>query len=349
MTLSEIETILEELAARHPNLTADLLTTMLLAAGWENKNIQDAVILFKRDAGKRKAPVVTLSAPVKSDVIKIPSSGDVSSVASSETDAKEVVSVSKEDMTFYLPDGTEEGDLHVYVNEPVFSHEEKKEVVVEKIPEPLPQEKEQHLSSVEVSSETENLQDISKQTLLPQEENNIPSQGLQEQKNRKSISPSSMVTATPVPTISLKELPQLTSSPETESLVVADKPKSQQKPNHIPEDLPLIPFESSPHIWSFARYKNVFHADTVPEEEVKAIEKRFDDHLSQVSPQSVVQKIVVMPTQQEHVTDSDNEVEEILLEKTPMTKEDESLVFLAGLMLLAIILILGYMYSHGRL
>jgi len=32
-----------------------------------------------------------------------------------------------------------------------------------------------------------------------------------------------------------------------------------------------------------------------------------------------------------------------------MTKGDESLVFLAGVMLFVIILILGYMYSNGRL
>ena len=36
-------------------------------------------------------------------------------------------------------------------------------------------------------------------------------------------------------------------------------------------------------------------------------------------------------------------------EKVPMNKSDESLVFLAGIMLLVIILILGYMYSNGRL
>ncbi len=41
--------------------------------------------------------------------------------------------------------------------------------------------------------------------------------------------------------------------------------------------------------------------------------------------------------------------EDVVLEKIPLTKGDESLVFLAGVMLLVIILILGYMYSNGRL
>jgi hypothetical protein len=41
--------------------------------------------------------------------------------------------------------------------------------------------------------------------------------------------------------------------------------------------------------------------------------------------------------------------EEIVAEAVPMTKGDESLVMLAGVMLVAILLILGYMYSNGRL
>jgi hypothetical protein len=40
---------------------------------------------------------------------------------------------------------------------------------------------------------------------------------------------------------------------------------------------------------------------------------------------------------------------EIDFEKTPISKGEESLVVLAGIMLLAIMLILGYMYGNGRL
>jgi hypothetical protein len=40
---------------------------------------------------------------------------------------------------------------------------------------------------------------------------------------------------------------------------------------------------------------------------------------------------------------------EIDYEKTPISTGEESLVVLAGIMLLAIMLILGYMYGNGRL
>ena len=48
MTLSEIETTIQELAVRHDGLTEEMLTTLLLSAGWEDKNIKEAATLFKQ-------------------------------------------------------------------------------------------------------------------------------------------------------------------------------------------------------------------------------------------------------------------------------------------------------------
>ena len=349
MTLSEIETILEELASRHPDLTTELLTTMLMSAGWENKNIQDAVILFKRDAGKRKA------LPLQG-VVPAPSSYETPSVKVDGKVETLVVSATppKEEITFYLPDGTEEGELHPLQDVPVIKQEEKKEVPVQKVDDQQSSTKIKSESYVDTSGAIEGLMDITKPVSMAQQ-NPLSEERVELEKIEDISHPASPQRATPmttsIPTISLQDIPQLSAEPEQDSVIIENnKQKISSKPNRIPEDLPLIPFESSPHIWSFARYKNVFHADVVPEEEVKAIEKSAEHiPMLQGSGQSVVQKIVVMPTQEEHKTNSDDEVEEILLEKTPMTKGDESLVFLAGLMLLAIILILGYMYSNGRL
>jgi cytochrome c-type biogenesis protein CcmH/NrfG len=97
------------------------------------------------------------------------------------------------------------------------------------------------------------------------------------------------------------------------------------EPAHIPDNLPLLPFESSPHVWSFSKYKDTFHGEVMP---------HSVEELSQKKPTGQAPS---------------HEGDEISLEKTPMTKSDESLVFLAGVMLLVIILILGYMYSNGRL
>lgn len=58
MTLSEIETILEELVVRHKNLNTELLATLLQSAGWEDKNIKDALMLFKQRSTTLPQPQV---------------------------------------------------------------------------------------------------------------------------------------------------------------------------------------------------------------------------------------------------------------------------------------------------
>ena len=111
-------------------------------------------------------------------------------------------------------------------------------------------------------------------------------------------------------------------------LIIGEVKAISKKAPEIPENLPLVPFESSPHIWSFSKYKSIFHKDEKKEEQVK-------------------QQNIALPV----VEKKEKEVfeEEIIIEKEPLTRGDESLVFLASGMLLVIILILGYMYSNGRL
>lgn len=335
MTLSEIETILEELAARHPNLTEALLTTMLTASGWEVKNIKDAVMLFKQKESsggmKNVVPVVTNTPQVLKPVVEqtqapAPTSTPVPPLSSAE-------------MTFYHPDGTEE-ELRPVEEVPVIKKEEpKKEILLEKKSvEPVQSQP----TELPITQETENIQEID----IAQSEVTEEPVLVQEESKQLEVVAQVEIPQAPQKTILLEALPQLTTSAyEPESLIVQKtEVKALPKQNHIPEDLPLIPFESSPHIWSFARYKNVFHADdAVPEEEVNAIEKSRD----------YTKKVVAKETQLVQKEGVANEVkeedEEITVERTPMTREDESLVFLAGIMLLAIILILGYMYSNGRL
>lgn len=88
----------------------------------------------------------------------------------------------------------------------------------------------------------------------------------------------------------------------------------------LPENLPLKPFDTSSHVWSFSKYKDVFHGVSPS----SSHEQRSD-----VLPQTDVQTV-----EEEH---------------PPLTKEDESLVFLAGFLLSVVLFILGYMYSLGRL
>ncbi|MFA5132195.1 MAG: hypothetical protein WC444_02595 [Candidatus Paceibacterota bacterium] len=64
MTLREVETILNTLEARHPQLDEAMLTTLLTAGGWDERTIADAVVLFR---GKGKS----LSAE-KPEVLLVP-------------------------------------------------------------------------------------------------------------------------------------------------------------------------------------------------------------------------------------------------------------------------------------
>lgn len=47
MTINEIEATLHTLEGRHPDLTEEKLLTLLRASGWEEKVIQEAVVIFK--------------------------------------------------------------------------------------------------------------------------------------------------------------------------------------------------------------------------------------------------------------------------------------------------------------
>lgn len=309
MTLSEIETILEELAVRHQNLTIELLTTILRASNWEDKYIQDAIALFKQKEQKR-----TLQ----------------------EASKASTPLVSQHEITFYNSDGQEE-ELHPILEEvstvrrdPVATKTvtpEEKQAIIEQV------KKEEVSPSQESEETTEEKQELVAPVYVAKKEASfLEEDSIHDEKNNTILQ-----TVPPAPLSQPSVI-----SHEEESLIKEESTiKANQKPNPIPPDLPLLPFESSPHVWSFARYKNVFHAeDAVPEEEVRVIEQNRKE----------LRHITTKETDIEELKkDSPHEDVEIIIEKTPMTREDESLVFLAGVMLLAIILILGYMYSNGRL
>jgi hypothetical protein len=389
MTLSEIETILEELSVRHTNLDAQLLSTILLASGWEQRTIQDALVLFKQRGGKKALSSVAVSQPqIATPVItqleesakqSVPFASTPSSVVlpilehvpvvapvatpapaltpvleiqHEDVKPKEVTSsipplvASTETMSFLLSDGTEEGELHTHEEPLPVQPQEKKELLQIKTGVELVE------AVIEKSIQEEMSVDASLPQAPPQKEVTTPKEIQSDMSKRVPqqdivfpvVMEKASLPAVEKPSISLNALPQLTAHPLEESLIVQKESiKVSSKPNHIPADLPLIPFESSPHIWSFAKYKEAFHADAPPEEKTS------------FSKAPVVENTVPLPKNTEKITikqdftPHEEVLEELVVEKTPMDKEDESLVFLAGVMLLAIILILGYMYSNGRL
>ena len=318
MTLSEIETILEELSLRHPDLSKEMLTTMLLSAGWEDKLIKDAVALFLQ-----KNPNRSTATTPQPEVVK---------------------QVSAAEISYLKQDGEKERVVSVAITEaapPIRKREEKggnwllqlfgisfKEVttyspppVVQKVtppPEPLPPPP---LPPEPVYKEEEKPRVIVIETKV---EEPLP------------VPPPLDIVTPPVPIVPQEQAP-LPELPIIPSLIVEEVPEKiviTQKESDIPHNLPLVPFESSPHVWSFSDYKDVYHKDENEKAEVVNT-KNSTPHV----PSGVV-------TSEPSYSKID---EEIVLEKTSMTKGDEGLVVLASVMLFVIIIILGYMYSNGRL
>lgn len=344
MTLSEIETILEELALRHQNLNTELLNTLLLSAGWEDKNIKEAITLFKQGVTNKPK---NIPAPEQQKEIQ----------------PTTVPQNTKEEITFYQPDGSEEKELQGLAAEsniPRESPAEKRpgilstigavlpEVTITTTKEELPEEKvtkdELHEETIEKRDQQERVADNGEKSAVTQKpqtqevrDSAIDVAKTEEKKfNPPIISPNT--------TSILHEI-------EPQSLIVHEdevKEKVKIKETHIPEDLPLRPFESSPHVWSFSRYKNVFHGGSPPPKEIVEREVEKPKPVF-VEPKKETFPSIAKPQVDHFVPAKKDNDQEIEFEKTPLTRGDESLVFLAGVMLFVIILILGYMYGNGRL
>lgn len=315
MTLSEIETILKELSIRHTDLDEELLRTLLTSAGWENTTIKEALVLYKSNPPKK----VDTSNPVVVDVPRIPQ------VIAAE---KAIIEQLPAGITFYQPDGTEEGILPVLHDVPPVI---KKEEPVARAPQEIQQE-------IQLES-------------TPQSVKQEPKAPVQQPQVEETIVPPFLLQVKVELKEEVKEEIKQVMKPEAKEEPKKEEPESlivhmdqlprirEKKETEIPENLPLLPFESSSHVWAFSKYKDVFHGDVMPQK-------------NEVQDTIVITQNIAPQTQKPtpHIPPKVVAVEEnIVVEKVPMTKGDESLVFLAGVMLLAIILILGYMYSNGRL
>ncbi len=150
----------------------------------------------------------------------------------------------------------------------------------------------------------------------------------------------------------------LISSTEEQSLIKEDYSNREQKSkawSELPENLPLVPFESSPHVWSFGRYKDTFYQEPKAEEKenkttITAMSYELEKKQELVSSLNIEPTVIHQaPTDPQPVLQKNGTDIEADFEKTPISKGEESLVVLASIMLLAIMLLLGYMYGNGRL
>jgi hypothetical protein len=399
MTLTEIQTIVEELAVRHDPLTVNLLETLLDASGWEDKAIKDAVVLFKQkekdgslfqlvQEKKAREQQTASSGPIvyyqkdgaeeknlpkitepENKVVREDIPKQKPGLEQKSTDTVETKKEGFLQTSFSLPEVTFVNDIPKEVKEDTPKKDPSLAIklpsfdLVKDISFTQPEE----IKKKEEKSITSSLDQKPKEETVAQKE--IQKESLQEnstiqqkQEAKPVLVEKKEVKQEPVKILPpVERLPNegknteefavhrtdvfaqssvLKVSPEKhdskESLVTSEPSSKKPKEVEPPLDLPLLPFESSPHVWSFGKYKKVFHGE---EKNNSSQEKEKQVSPVQPSPKNTIaQALPVTPHE-----------EEIVAEAVPMTKGDESLVMLAGVMLVAILLILGYMYSNGRL
>ncbi len=125
---------------------------------------------------------------------------------------------------------------------------------------------------------------------------------------------------------------------EQQSLVSSAPVQSVEVRDGLPHNLPLRPFETSEHIWPLSRYKDVFYGNATEEVHTETAQPEIKTQVP------VVEERVVYtpPIKAQSFTPT----------QTPApgpSSGDEKLVIMACIMLLIILLLLGYMYSNGRL
>jgi hypothetical protein len=374
MTVREIENIVRTLCSRHADLDESMLSILLRAGGWEDSLIRDALSIFARYQKTRSVlPVGKLLNPSQQENI-LPNVLSQNNTLISHSDSLSLKGVSEERGLPTLesrsllpeimhPDHMLEGRKVDMVNN---TYEESlvlvKEVLRNKAVQPVIQGD----AEVEVSPiktvEQEQVKELAKTTAaappvdpsssipLKQDEEIVyltqdghimevetdmvvPEKEITNKENFSFLIKQEQTGATKVieekkgdifilPTTLHPSTVDHISHPE--SLVVHDESRREQKQNPaIPENLPMRPFESSPHVVPFSKYKETFYKEEIAPVPAGEVEEKNDHSIPQP--------------------------EHIELKKVPLSTGDEGIAILAGVMLLVIMLLLGYMYGNGRL
>lgn len=321
MTIAEIEYTLRTLCLRHQKLDTELLITLLTAGGWEDKIIKDAVTLFNSSPEKYKpvnvAPPLEKESGVVSvetkDLVSPAHAGDIAIPVSKSTSSPNVVTpltkldgATPSDIVYFDSGGQEERELPNFDNTSSVTLPEinKKDL--------LP------LSSV-VSPEVQN-------SSLDIQENGVPDLINNNSSDVKDNVPD-IIPVTPVVLIQ-QEIAEQSSEPQS---LILPEVVQRVASEHVspPDNLPLKPFETTPHVWPFSKYKEVFHGEVM-------------------TPLSEGERVLV-----KQITNEERNTavvpKKITIKRTGFDGEDEGLIFLTATTLLIILLLLAYMYSNGRI
>lgn len=321
MTIAEIESTLYTLFARHNDLNEETLKTLLLAGGWENVHIQEALSIFKTIK-----PKLLQTLQVKENQV----------VAPVENISKNTINPAVDESSNFV---VHEKESVKVVADTTQSIPEKEKIEEKGISENV------QVSTTKEYTQTENIVYFDSSGEEERDVSGVPNidsnpvfikEDLEIKKDTENVPYQEIVQQeTPVIVVTDKNDDNKTSvnnlneekqkNTEPQSLIEhKEDTRVISKEVEPPMNLPLKPFESSPHVWPFSKYKDVFHGETMPE--IKEQEKKITGNTSSESVQ-----------------------EKNTIRISGFDREDESLIVLTGVALLVIILLLVYMYSNGRL
>lgn len=208
--------------------------------------------------------------------------------------------------------------------------EEKKEELVLKNDKPLVVEKTEEKIN-------EALKPVKKED-LPIQKTNKKEETVKENKTKEEPEEMVLIQSGEAPSDHLIPDEETMEKEEKTSLIKDEAPKkpSNKAIEEIPHNLPLKPFDASPHVVAFSEYKEAFHGKEEKDFSVKSINKN-----SEASNQEVSNKSSFEINTQPVVRFSKKNV--------PLSKSEKELVITATVLLLFILLLLSYMYSNGRL
>lgn len=138
------------------------------------------------------------------------------------------------------------------------------------------------------------------------------------------------------------------SEPQSLRVSIEGHPKRDE----LPHDLPLRPFETSDHIWPFSRYKEIFFGDT--HEEKSDLKPATAPVLPELPEKKKEEPVAPVKLSAPSFAKEGSRISPLLERKSSneiyhSSNGDKKLVIIAVAMLAAVLFVLGYMYSNGRI
>jgi hypothetical protein len=146
-----------------------------------------------------------------------------------------------------------------------------------------------------------------------------------------------------IPSLDKPQVPVVSPYQVHQTAQKIEQPPQQAEPiatvvpqeEHLPAGLPVKPFDASPNVLTFSKYKDMYHGGEI----IPVLQKGGRTIISSSTGEELI-----------HIPNTGFIPKRYVFDPTePLTGTDVSLFFVVGMLLLIIVLLSGYMYTNGRL